>query len=760
MCAALLAGCGKIEENNEAMTGTTEAAEAVETMMQEQESKVQTTPAVLALEEEDLSVQEKGMTYGKLLIEFPTEITIEEAESETQGTTVKLIGAQAWDEAALPIAPCIRLNHYKAEYKNNKGLISALLDLFPEAEVTGKYSREAQKEYGYQIMDEYYRYFVFVREEDMYIVEELCAEDTYSFGYLFQEEEKVSWADSGDKVGTWENQYLSYRKVRPEKDVTFFCLHDYSGEKDKLYLYMDNQFEKPYQIIDDCGGVGQDNFVDMNFDGSTDLSLPQKYYLWNSEKKAYEIIDVDAELKEASGSKKEYFPETEKIWTCDIHYVEGSWDFAEETETIWQWEGKKPVKVRECKFLENEQGVRIYCYEKTPENLLFDEFISDEEWEESREKVQGLYERFYEGLVPKETYALRHDRMAKKCIPQELVDELTSVILKGTEKTYLKAIINDRELTEEELIKIAENSLDIRMEMITVRQWSGECVMVEADLDNDGIDDILTESYYGGSGGFTDFVLFKGQPDGTYKGTTSFSSVMQEFGVIQYNGKNYLCTTDFDYSKKIYNGLTIYCYENGKLVEDAALRLTPESYEVKIEECADEIYVSLAESTAEQSLSYKKLVDTYENVLGGAEQCIEADDKKGCKSDIDNDGNMETYSKWIWTPSNMGTSEGLIFFVSDEEEDAGSKQADEAIHYGAGEESNPIMMWVDASKSGNIVSVMYRTGLDDFEIIGYLVSESGYEKVYRITADVLYKVTEKRNSPYQKPYNPAAAGMF
>lgn len=257
-----------------------------------------------------------------------------------------------------------------------------------------------------------------------------------------------------------------------------------------------------------------------------------------------------------------------------------------------------------------------------------------------------------------------------------------------------------------------------------------------------------------------DFVLFKGQPDGTYKGTTSFSSVMQEFGVIQYNGKNYLCTTDFNYSKKIYNGLTIYCYEDGKQVEEAVLRLTPESYEVKIDECADETYENLAESTAEQSLSYKKLVDTYENVLGGAEQCIEVDDKKGCKSDIDNDGSMETYSKWIWTPSNMGTSEGLVFDASDEEEDAGSEQAGEAIHYGAGEESEPIMMWVDASERGNIVSVMYRTGLDDFEIIGYLVSESGYEKVYRITADVLYKVTANRNSPYQKPYHPVAAGMF
>ena len=72
--------------------------------------------------------------------------------------------------------------------------------------------------------------------------------------------------------------------------------------------------------------------------------------------------------------------------------------------------------------------MRIWAYEGSRDNLLFDEFIPKESEKESKKKMQTLYERFYEGYVPKEAYALAHSRPAETdCIPQELVNNLGSL---------------------------------------------------------------------------------------------------------------------------------------------------------------------------------------------------------------------------------------------------------------------------------------------------------------------------------------------
>ena len=64
--------------------------------------------------------------------------------------------------------------------------------------------------------------------------------------------------------------------------------------------------------------------------------------------------------------------------------------------------------------------------------------------------------------------------------------------------------------------------------------------------------------------------------------------VREEFCVLSFEGKNYLWLTTWDYGRKLYNGADLYYYENGEPVEQASVRMVPESCEVNVEECQGE----------------------------------------------------------------------------------------------------------------------------------------------------------------------------
>jgi len=790
LCMGILTGCGQQKEENASLLTKDWGEKEVESGVQEKESVVLETemypkeetveesvhtkeltewskPAVLTLDEKELEIGEQEISYGQLKISFPTDISVEVKESEKEGTTVDLNGAQEWYEySSSPLPPRLRFRHYKAEYEKEEGkmtLISALLDLFSGAQIRTDYLNEEEGEYCFLIEDgmedgqvNHYSLnnYAFVRGEDLYLVEEWRVERDYSFRHLLEDEQTVEWKDSGKTIPCsgdygFYRAGLVYMKVTAEKDFTFLCVYDESDRDDRaLTLWLDGYFGTPYQYVENLGAViDRADFKDLNFDGFPDLDANKRFYLWNHEKKEYEVSENGEEEYEFPWTYyMELIPETQTIWSYDISRIEDSFEPAEKMEFLWQWEGNKLVKRRECKFTESGEGVRIIATDYYADTILFDEFVSAEEWKESAGKVQALYERFYDGYAPAETYGLQHSYWSgEEYIPKELVEKIAASMRNGTELECLKAMMNDRELTNEEKIALAETNPDLRLEIITTQSL----LMVLTDVDNDGINDIFAQSYYGGSGGFVDFILFKGKEDGSFEGSDRFGSVMQEFGIIFFEGKNYLCRTDFDYGKKQYNGFSVSCYEDGKIAETVELRLTADSYDIRVTGC-DESYGDLAEDIRNNVLSYKKDIDAYENVLGSAEEATKEDPEITWKfqCDLDNDGIKELYEKRIWTTSNMGTVDGLSMWGEDDTDD-GMKQAAEAVYSGEG---NPIMMWVDAWQGKNIVTVMYRTGLEDFDIVGYFVREDGYEQVYRIEAAAVYGVKEEHMSPYAGDY--------
>ncbi len=74
-------------------------------------------------------------------------------------------------------------------------------------------------------------------------------------------------------------------------------------------------------------------------------------------------------------------------------------------------------------------------------------------------------------------------------IPQDLIEYLSGLLKQDRDAVQkgMKTLVNDRELSEEELKAIAEKSNEIKNNMLEISAAEGFGVWVEADVDNDGI---------------------------------------------------------------------------------------------------------------------------------------------------------------------------------------------------------------------------------------------------------------------------------
>ena len=61
------------------------------------------------------------------------------------------------------------------------------------------------------------------------------------------------------------------------------------------------------------------------------------------------------------------------------------------------------------------------------------------------------------------------------------------------------------------------------------------------------------------------------------------------------------------------------------------------------------------------------------------------------------------------------------------------------------EENNgiPKNLWVDESRYGNVIYLLFEDGLYDFHICGWLLSETEKEKLIQVTCRVQREVTEE-----------------
>lgn len=716
-----LAGCG-MRGDDGGKGAVTLPAEGRE--KEKEEKEVFDVLPIVAVDEE--YVWEEGeFSFGELHIAVPQELwekTRVGAVTLSDGSR----GACMWGEGySCPVE--IVFYHYKAAWQQEPmhmhSLAYALMELLGTDSICCRNTDAT--ELSFRAEDNFWSYYVLVRGEDIYLVKDLDTLANFSF-YGFHYDNALTWGQGGDEVTVYGDAIVEYvRGTEPDGNVFFLI----QGEND-ITVYknsMENFVQTLYTGKDRRPDVSFKK--DINFDGYPDLCGYRDYYLYHPESERFEKVETDIDFHLPYDAY--FFEEGKTIWMTDREYDKESWKIAAYKEQLWQWEEYELVLKRECVAEFGENEVTIHAREVQTDKELFTAVIPNEEYDGNLTELRALYERFYAGYVPKEVYHLEHRAAGEiSYIPDGLIDLLSAAMLDGTELETLEAMVNDRELSDEEAREIAfANRETARITLSMGLQ--GSLLAVMGDGDNDGIEDVLAEIYTGGSGGFTEFAFFKGQPDGTFAYTGSYSHFMEEFALICYEGKNYLCRTTYDYNKKIYDGFDLFYYEDGRRRENVSLYFVPETYQVQVKSYASEAYKDYAEAyfTAKDCMAASDGLNRGEEFKGSAE--TKGEDGYSC--DLDNDGEAESYQKYIWYPSNM-LQYGLYFQCAD------LPMADEAI-YGSEQEGFPVIFWVEEADGENITNVLYQTGLYDFHIAGFVIGEEDYKQVYDI--ECLAKCTVK-----------------
>lgn len=686
--------------------------------------------------------------YGNLVIDLPDGVTASlQNPWMKEQYTGDVIDLEGYGDKPLP--PRIWITHYRADDMGMWAMTGSLLDLLPDTTLQYVYRDRDENSNVFTYTNGDKNGYILNRGEDIYIVEELMYEYKYVFGGLI-DDKVVRWND-GQEVGSrFNNKWLTFFDRLHIGEDSFLALR---------YTESDGDGRRWLALIRDDDSVGRSadetvvyqrieihpvervsdewiTYKDCNFDGFTDIiASNDAVYLWNPDEKKYREAQVSGEFFVLP--YQVYFPETETILGYIYDYVDpepADWNDVDETESLWQWEGDELVKKRECKAQVRADAVNLQAYDMVSGKKLFEQSVGQEEYSDGSANVQALFAQFYDQLAPADAFSrfhtINYNKEDMTYIPQGFLDQVEGAMLDGTELETLKPMVNDRELSDEEILAIARDNTDMRQTVIN-KSWAGY-LMITADGDNDGMMDIIARESYGGSDGAVDFVFYQGQADGTFRRTDAYPTVRQEFGILAYDGRNYLFRTLFDYGKQIYNGISIMCYENGVCVERADLMLVPEQYETTLAYCTSEKYRAYAQQLAADSLTYKETYEDEANCLGTAEEKLSGYADYQC--DLNNDGVMDSYEKTLSYTSSINVCNHLHF----EGEGSAAKMVNDALDT---LEETPVMMWVDETAGKNVVNVMSQTGLEDMAVTGFLFNGSSYRKLYEIRVDAAYGVT-------------------
>ncbi|MDE6601224.1 MAG: hypothetical protein K2K90_03490, partial [Lachnospiraceae bacterium] len=575
-----------------------------------------TARATLIQDELEIGIQGGLLTYGGLTAALPDGVearlvgaqdngNIFCAESflsdAGKGRILDLCGAQevyadrVWGDgikAYLSLQPRVRLMHYTAAYDSEMALLCAFFDVLPGAVGRRMYADREKGEYAYRLEQDGYLYLFLVRGEEVCLVQEIAEEEKYSFDALLADG-AVRWQDGGGVAYGKEPDAFAYRKLVPEEGISFLYVCERQKDSAKLRLYREGYFETPCQVIQGDLGSGSESWIqikDVNSDGCPDLAGYGEIYLWDRQTKAY------AEAQSGQGG----------VWS--------------------------------------------------PNGQLYDGMAPGEVHGETR-RTAGEQNDIPQGLLDEISNMMAAGK--DPVILSEVGDGKESAVLCGAGENgggCLGSAVVGRELTKEEVLILAGRDRVVRQQVQEAARFNNSYILLEADCDNDGRTDLVGQMYghsIGGTSGNADYIFLKGQPDGSYVETDSFFEIQGTFGVIAYQGKNYVCHLDFDYDSMIYEGYTLRCYEEGKRVEEAALCMVPERYEIR-QISAEPGYENLALRAAEACTAVKERLDEGQIITGEAEK------EPGLTSgqtpdyalgdyrcDLDNDGQEDRYDKEI-----------------------------------------------------------------------------------------------------------------
>lgn len=513
-------------------------------------------------------------------------------------------------------------------------------------------------------------------------------------------------------AGVWEECASDIQ----EKSVSDMSDESISGMQDQEEIALQNgDYAEALEMLKGKAEV----LDDLNFDGYPDIEIynseksERSYFLWDEAESQFVRAIIPAEETKGISIEKK-LDEFKTFWGYgDVR--DDDYRLLEMTEKLYQWDDivLKEVRSISCRFEEEE--VMITLTDAESGECFGEGTFAVKGWETNSE-VRELYARFYQGYAPKELYYMRHDAPGEEqVIPESLVKELLRACEEDAEIELLESLETGRELSDSEKEAAAVESADIARVMEDM--GSARMKMIRIDLDNDGVEDIFAELDFGGTGEYGEYVLYQGDEAGAYKetGLGTEEYVRKPFYVICWEGKNYVCHHKTE-SGKIWNGLILEGYRDGELVETVSLDRVPGSQTDSVIFCRDG-YRDMARKELGKAPEIYDQRKKYIASEGDAEQRVE-EGTNIFVSDIDNDGMMEKYIKHI-------IDHPTDFFGLEMDNKTGRTEAEPAIPDCRDEAGVQIMMWVDACDGKNIMNVIYRTGLYDYMVEGFLLDDAG-----------------------------------
>lgn len=689
-------------------------------------------PAEIFQEEVPVELTGEEFIFGGLRVALPEQSTWEYQEREDEVSCVCLSSTEKLFEK-------LYFTHYKVKWNDKWELILAAMEYFcgDNKEIVWFSVTDSEEIGVYGSTKSGKSFYMLVFGEELYLLEEEWAR---SFGV---EELCREGRLKSDEIGGSIDISMRDGIRRSGEREAVYLLEGSHGRDDRIVVYRGGNFEKPVQILDGYNIVVEG---DINFDGYLDISKrdsggsDREYLLWSGADGKFVKADVPTDGYWAGKINEEF----QTIWTYDDTY--GAEEITEEAEKLYVWEGAMLKEIRNIVCQIGEEEVVVTLTDTESGKCLASGTFGKRGWTNDP-GVRKLYEQFYDGYAPKELFCVGHDAPGEEeLIPESLVEALSQAFLEGTQDELRKSLETGRELSDSEMAAAGLKSADIAgVEEMYEDSYFGHVRMWQADLDNDGLEDIFSEEYGGGSGGFTDYILYQGREDGEYVRTGRGSSdVRWQHTIIGWEGKNYVCRDEVDYGKRILSGLVVEGYRDGELTETVRLNLMPEKQEVSITFCRDG-WQEAAEKERLAAPAFHEQADHDDVVIGDAERKSEnSEGETVFFSDIDNDGVEESYIKRIWLASSMNSVDGLEFGM---EESAERETLERVFSDGSDKWGmrRPMMLWVDAHGGENIVHVMYRTGMYDYIVEGYLLEENGdYSSLYTIEGKTELSVEKVR----------------
>lgn len=323
-------------------------------------------------------------------------------------------------------------------------------------------------------------------------------------------------------------------------------------------------------------------------------------------------------------------------------------------------------------------------------------------------------------------------------MPETLLKFLGNLTGKESEEIIenITPLINDIRLEDEDLEEYKDDPAVAEC-MERIEESGG--MFLRTDGDNDGIEDLFAWISDGGSAGNNSRVFLKGQKDGSFVRTDVWEDITQELIFIEFEGKNYLLETTYNYYKKFTDGFLVSCFQDGICCERAYILLTDDGYETDIE-LSDSDYEELAHKIAgmadegfEKDYSYDWLFDIGNGeVKDDAPEGLE-DTHRGAyyRSDINNDGEEEWYTKCIFYPSSLSA----YMYLEDSLYLDGNSESEELLaYYGLECEGVPLAFWVEHVEETDkqIVCLLCYEGLSRYIIYGILIEEETASEVMEI----------------------------